>query len=62
MSQIVAHTLPNFCQRYAIGRTKAYAEIKAGRLKARKNGRITVITEADAQEWLANLPHLDTAA
>jgi hypothetical protein len=58
---IVAHTLPDFCERYGIGRTKAYDEIKAGRLKARKNGRTTIIAETDAQAWLASLPQLITS-
>jgi hypothetical protein len=31
-----AMTVPDFCQRYRIGRTKTYGEINTGRLKARK--------------------------
>lgn len=62
MTQFAAHTLPDFCQRYGVGRTKAYSEIKAGRLKARKNGKATIITEPDAQAWLTCLPQLVTAA
>jgi excisionase family DNA binding protein len=51
-----AMTVLDFCQRYRIGRTKTYEEINAGRLKARKSGRRTVIVEEDAEEWLSNLP------
>ena len=45
-----AMTVPDFCQRYRIGRTKTYEEINAGRLKARKSGRRTIIAEEDAEE------------
>jgi hypothetical protein len=34
-----AMSVQDFCERYDIGRTKAYEEINAGRLKARKAGR-----------------------
>jgi hypothetical protein len=53
-----AMTVPDFCQRYRIGRTKTYGEINTGRLKARKAGRRTIIAEEDAEEWLSNLPAL----
>jgi hypothetical protein len=49
-------SLDDFCRRYRIGRTKTYEEINAGRLKARKAGRRTIIGEDDAQEWLSLLP------
>ena len=51
-----AMTLPDFCQRYRIGRTKTYEEINAGRLKARKAGRRTIIAEEDAEELIAAQP------
>jgi hypothetical protein len=54
-----AMSLRDFCKKYGIGRTTTYGEIKAGRLKARKAGRRTIITEDDAEEWLSNLPTLD---
>ena len=53
-----AMTIPDFCQSYRIGRTKTYEEINAGRLKARKAGRRTIIAEDDAEEWLSDLPAL----
>ena len=49
-------SLDDFCWRYRIGRTKTYEEINAGRLKARKAGRRTIIGEDDAEEWLSRLP------
>jgi excisionase family DNA binding protein len=45
-----------FCHTYGIGRTTAYAEIREGRLRARKAGRRTIITEDDGEAWLSSLP------
>jgi hypothetical protein len=56
-----AMSLRDFCKKYGVGRTKTYGEIKAGRLKARKAGRRTIITDDDAEEWLSNLPGLHGA-
>ncbi|MFG1278255.1 helix-turn-helix domain-containing protein [Xanthobacter autotrophicus] len=39
-----------------VGKTTLFAEIKAGRLEARKTGRRTVITRAALDAWLASLP------
>jgi hypothetical protein len=50
-----------FCVRFNIGRTKAYEEIKAGRLRARKAGRRTIITTDDADEWLSRLTAMNGA-
>jgi len=51
-----ALSVDQFCDRYGIGRTTAYAEIKLGRLKAIKVGRRTLISFDAAEEWLAALP------
>lgn len=51
-----ALSLNEFCERYGIGRTTAYQEIKDGRLRGRKCGKRLIITEDDAEEWLRNLP------
>ena len=56
-----AMSVQAFCERYDIGRTKAYEEINAGRLKARKAGRRTIITADDAEDWLSRLPGLQEA-
>jgi excisionase family DNA binding protein len=48
-------TLQDFCRRYAIGRTKAYEEIAAGRLKIVKVGRSTRIPLDAAKAWEALL-------
>jgi Helix-turn-helix domain len=39
-----------------LGRTKAWEEIAAGRLRARKIGRRTVVLAEDLRDYLASLP------
>ncbi len=51
----IAYSIKEACQRVGIGRSSAYAEIKAGRLKIVKCGRRTLIRVADLDAWLANL-------
>ena len=53
-----AMSIDGFCKGYGIGRTKAYEELNAGRLRARKAGRRTIITADDAENWLSRLPAL----
>ncbi|MGC1779768.1 MAG: hypothetical protein WBB34_17685 [Xanthobacteraceae bacterium] len=55
-----AFSIGEFCCRYGIGRTNAYQEIAAGRLRAVKVGRRTLITQDAAEVWLARLPELKT--
>jgi hypothetical protein len=50
-----AMSIEEFCQCYSIGRTAAYAEIKQGRLRARKRGRRTIIAVDDGEDWLQGL-------
>lgn len=52
----IAFSVENFCSAFSIGRTALYAELKAGRLKALKCGRRTLISRAEAERWLASLP------
>ena len=54
-----ALSLAEFCERYGPGRTKAYEELKSGRLHGRKIGRRAVITEEGAEEWLRHLPLIE---
>jgi excisionase family DNA binding protein len=56
-----AMSVDEFCHRYGIGRTTAYAEIKEGRLRARKCGRRTIITDDDGDDWLQHLPAIEGA-
>jgi excisionase family DNA binding protein len=51
-----AMSIDDFAERYGPGRTKTYEEIRSGRLRARKIGTRTIITEDDAEEWLSRLP------
>ena len=55
-----ALTLKDFCDAYRLCREKAYQEIRAGRLRAVKVGRKTLILHADAEVWAAALPELRT--
>jgi excisionase family DNA binding protein len=56
-----AFSIEEFCRRFGIGRTRAYEELKFGRLRARKVGRRTVITEDDAEAWLRRLPPMPSS-
>jgi excisionase family DNA binding protein len=51
-----AMSIAQFCERYGTRRTKTYEELKSGRLRGRKIGRRTIITEDDAEDWLRDLP------
>jgi excisionase family DNA binding protein len=51
-----ALSIREFCDRYSIGRTRAYDEIASGRLRAVKAGRRTLIADDAAEAWLAALP------
>lgn len=44
------------CARYGISRTTLYEEIAAGRIKAVKCGKSTLIPRASADAWLESLP------
>ena len=55
-----AISIEEFCRRYSLGRTKVYEEIKLGRLRARKIGRRTIVTQDDAENWLQHLPPMKT--
>jgi excisionase family DNA binding protein len=56
-----AFSISEFCLRYGVGRTNAYQEIAAGRLRAVKAGRRTLITHDSAEAWLAALPEANTS-
>ena len=56
-----AMSIAEFCERYGPHRTKAYEELKSGRLRGRKIGKRTIITEDDAEDWLRRLPVFEPA-
>jgi excisionase family DNA binding protein len=47
-----AFSIEEFCSSYSVGKTTAYEEINAGRLRAVKVGRRTLIPEQSAAQWL----------
>ena len=53
-----AYSPKQFEKAFAIGHTKLYAEITAGRLIARKLGKRTIILAEDAAAWARALPAL----
>ena len=55
-SRTAAMSIPAFCDAYGIGRTLAYREVRAGRLRIRKVGRRSIVMVADAEEWASALP------
>ena len=54
-----AISFPQFCARYGPGRTKAYEELKSGRLRGRKVGKRTIIAEDDAEDWRGACPVIE---
>ena len=57
-----AMSIDEFCQRYSIGRTTTYEEIKQGRLRALKVGKRTLIAEDSAEDWLRRLPAIEAGS
>lgn len=49
-------TMKLFCELFSCGKTSAYREIAAGRLRIRKFGTATRIARADAEAWAKSLP------
>ena len=64
MNAPVAHLFPDAlsiadaCEKAGVGRTTIYEAIAAGRLKARKLGRRTLILRDDFTQFLAALPEI----
>lgn len=50
--EIQAYDIKSFCKAFNVSRSFVYEEIKAGRLKAVKIGRRTLIPRDNAIEWL----------
>jgi excisionase family DNA binding protein len=51
-----AYSVAEAGRKASVGRTTIYAEIKAGRLRAVKVGRRTLVLAEDLQNWLSSLP------
>ena len=52
----LAYGINGFARAVGIGRTKLYEEISAGRLRALKAGKRTIITVEDGRAYVASLP------
>ncbi|MDX7953399.1 DNA-binding protein [Lichenihabitans sp. Uapishka_5] len=57
-----AFTIAEFGDRYRLGRTAIYEQIKTGNLVARKIGVKTLILAEDAERWASSLPRLGGSA
>ena len=55
----LTYSIPELEREANVGKTTLYQEINAGRLKAKKIGRRTIITADAAANWLAQLPDYD---
>ncbi len=58
----LAYTIDQIVELVPIGRTSIFAEIKSGRLEARKIGKRTIITAQALRTYLENLPKREAAA
>jgi hypothetical protein len=56
LGQKLAFSILEVAELTSLGRTAIFAEIKAGRLIARKQGRRTLVLEGDLAKWLRHLP------
>ncbi len=46
-----AYDIPEFCEAYRVGRSTTYEEIRAGRLRIFKIGKLTRISIEAAENW-----------
>ena len=49
-------SIKEFCEMVGIGRTTFYQEVKAGRIKAKKMGRSTLIPKSELERFIEELP------
>ena len=61
-TEYVALTVKEFCERHRMSPRKLYYELKAGRLRAVKRGRQTLILKTEEERYLASLPAYGSAA
>ena len=60
--QRMASTVNEVCRRNKVGRDFIYREIREGRLRAVKYGRLTRIFSDDEERWQNGLPLLHSVA
>lgn len=58
----VADSVANAAKRLGISRSALYIELKAGRMKALKAGRRTIVPRVSQSQWLSNLSDWAAAA
>lgn len=51
-------SIKQFCASFHVGKTRAYALIRAGEIEAVKHGARTLITTTSAERWAASLPRV----
>jgi excisionase family DNA binding protein len=56
MGDQLAYTVRKACELSCCGKTELYAAIRAGKLRALKRGRKTLILSSDLREWVEKLP------
>jgi excisionase family DNA binding protein len=56
LSQTIALTIAEVCATGRVGRTAVYDAIKAGKLRAIKRGRRTLVLPVDLRRWLEKMP------
>jgi excisionase family DNA binding protein len=61
MNDVLAYSVEGAAAAARLGRTKIFEAIKAGKLRARKEGRRTVILKEDLAAFLRALPERDPA-
>ena len=62
MQNPIALRISEVCAASRIGRTKVYEAIKRGELRAKKNGKSTLVLYTDMVEWLNGLPSISPKA
>jgi len=62
MDEPLAFKFAKFCKLAGMGKTAAYEEVAAGRLKVRKRGRSTIVLADEGREYLQSLPRIEPQA
>jgi excisionase family DNA binding protein len=55
-SEALAYSIDDVCKITSTGRTAVFGAIRSGALRARKNGRRTLILAVDLRAWLEAMP------
>jgi excisionase family DNA binding protein len=58
----LAHTIPQAVHASGLSRSTLYDALKAGKLRARKSGRRTIIEDEELRRFIATLPMMGGVA